>query len=1157
VTVTNVGGRSATRNVTFRLDVDGDGTLEPTDLERQDRANVTLGSGERRTVDLAAYTAGLDPGTYRYGVFTANDSATGVVNVTRPPRAAATVQFDDSTVVNGTRTIRVDRANYTGGRYYVVVHAEASPGDGTVDLGTPLGNSTELASGAHTDVSVDLDPVVAGGDSVDALTRDRSLVAVIHRTDPGGDSFAGVVRADDRPVADAAAVEVRDVSQVTVGPPDSDATFDSIAHALDSVREGGTVVLRPGTYATQVRLDRNVTLSAPDGATISGRGVQETITTGVIVADGAAPTVEGLTIRDFDWGVSAQGTAGDWTLRNLSIRNVDIGIQAADATGSWAVHGSTVVDADTEAVQARRTTGDWTLSDSRVRDGSDAGIDATRATGDWTLDSTTVRGVDGAAVEATRTEGDWRVRGVTVRNATEGVDATRAAGDWRVRGTDVEDSVLGAVVAVDTTGDWTVTNATLRGNYRGVNATRAAGAWSVTGSRLAANGLGLDARGAAAGSATRNWWGAADGPNGVFDGGGDAVRGNALARPFYTDADLTALSAPVRASVTFDGATVPPGTTTVRVDRANYTGGPYVVVLARERSSGDGEPNRSAPVGVSAPLSTGAHTDVPVDVGATLSDDDGLDSLDANTTLVARLYRAGPPNATHGEATNATAEAAVTVEPPTTTVAAGTATAAANGTATAAANGTATVPIRARNVTDAVYFAATVSYDPAVANVTDIVVPGLDYDPTVSIDNESGTARFQAQYTGRDAPVANLTLDVTAATDASTPIRVTAATVYRGDAADPTVETANGRLTVVDPRATVTDTTLDVTTVRPNGTVTVNATLSNPTTVAGPVTVPLRVDGVTTTTLTRSLPADGNVTARFTYTPESTGTRTLAVGDGANRSLVVAAVDIEETNTTTRVGGRTAPGTPLSVPFNGTNGTTDAGVSLDRLNVSTTRETDVSLSVNVSADPGGAPALGDAAAYINVSESAPEDAFDRVVFEFTVETERLSDPATAELYRYHDGSWSALETTYLGVEDGRHQFRTLSPGLSVFAVRDAPSPAEDADDVSDETYDGQDTPTDSTDDSSTPEPAPESGDDTTPDGSTATATAPDDEEGTAAPPATPEPDAGDGSTATAAPAPDRETTPSPEPAGFDPRGIGALALFLVAVVLGALWYRRR
>jgi hypothetical protein len=33
--------------------------------------------------------------------------------------------------------------------------------------------------------------------------------------------------------------------------------------------------------------------------------------------------------------------------------------------------------------------------------------------------------------------------------------------------------------------------------------------------------------------------------------------------------------------------------------------------------------------------------------------------------------------------------------------------------------------------------------------------------------------------------------------------------------------------------------------------------------------------------------------------------------------------------------------------------------------------------------------------------------------------------------------------------------------------------------------------------------------------------------------------------------------PSPEPAGFDPRGIGALALLLVAVVIGALWYRRR
>ena len=1031
-TITNVGGRNATQPVEFRLDVDQDGTLENTSLERQERVNVSLASGEQRSLHVETPTDGLRPGTYRYGVFTANDSRTGIVNVTQPPSAAATIQFDDATVVNGTRTVTVDRANYTGGQYYVVIHAEQSPGDGSVDLSTAIGNSSELERGAHTDITVDLDPYAASGDDVDALTRDRALVAVVHRTDPGTNTFDGIVTANGTAVADSATVDVRAVSQVTAGPPDSTATFTSIDHAIDSVPDDGTVILRPGTYEQQLTVDRNVTLVAPDGATFDGRNIDEIVTSGISIDDGASPTISGVTVRNYDWGVSASDTTGDWTLRNVTLRNNIVGVQAAEATGSWRIVDSTVRAQSNEGVQARQTTGDWRIERTQIRDTDDAGVDATRAEGNWIIGEAAISDSLGPAIEATRTDGNWLVRTSAIRNNTIGVDATNARGSWTVRTTQVRRNTLDGVVATATTGDWTVTNATVVANYRGVNATRSAGAWTVTDSRLENNTVAVDARGAVtAGSASKNWWGATDGPSGIFRGDGGAVRGNALVRPFYTDAQRTTLSAPIRASVTFENTTVRPGTETLTVDRANYTGQPYVVVLYRDASPDDGRRNVSAPVGVSSTLSTGEHADVPVAIGTTLSPNDTLDRLTANATLVARIHRTGGPSDTYGAAVprgNATAE--VGVELPPATVGAG--------TATAISNTTVSVPIRARNATNVVTVGANVSYDPTLANVTS--VSGSDAeDSTVTVDNENGTLRFEYRYAERETPTVNVTFDAGTATGASTPITVANATVETAGPREPSVRTADGRLTVLGSTVTVTNSTLNATTVRPDDTVVVTATVTNAAPVVGTFGVPLRVNGSQERVRNVSLGANETTTVRFRYTPTDPGTTAISVGTGAPRTLTVDAITVDETRTTTTVGGRTAPGTPLNASLTGTNGTTDAAVSLDRVTVSTTREANVSLEVNVSADSSGAPPLGDAAAYLNVSESVPEDAIGTVTFGFTVDTDRLSNPESAELYRYHDGTWNALETTYLGERNGAYRFETVSPGLSVFAVRQSAS----------------------------------------------------------------------------------------------------------------------
>ena len=133
--------------------------------------------------------------------------------------------------------------------------------------------------------------------------------------------------------------------------------------------------------------------------------------------------------------------------------------------------------------------------------------------------------------------------------------------------------------------------------------------------------------------------------------------------------------------------------------------------------------------------------------------------------------------------------------------------------------------------------------------------------------------------------------------------------------------------------------------------------------------------------------------------------------------------------------------TPAGVTFPATAATSQNGVALNGLTLTTTRQTNVALDVSVSeAVPAGTPAVGsDALLYLNVSESVPEDALGEVTFEFAVSAERLAaadaDPGDVSLWRYHDGEWAQLDTSVVGQDGDTHRFRAVSPGLSVFAVR--------------------------------------------------------------------------------------------------------------------------
>lgn len=128
---------------------------------------------------------------------------------------------------------------------------------------------------------------------------------------------------------------------------------------------------------------------------------------------------------------------------------------------------------------------------------------------------------------------------------------------------------------------------------------------------------------------------------------------------------------------------------------------------------------------------------------------------------------------------------------------------------------------------------------------------------------------------------------------------------------------------------------------------------------------------------------------------------------------------------------------------NESTATSDGNTTLTGLNVTTAEETDVSLDVSAHETPRndtGSPGNG-TVSYIVVDESVPESALSEVEFDFTVSDAALQQrgvaPSDVVLYRFADGEWTALETTYLGQSGSTHRFRAVSPGLSVFAVRAA------------------------------------------------------------------------------------------------------------------------
>ncbi|WP_162524351.1 choice-of-anchor D domain-containing protein [Halobellus captivus] len=232
----------------------------------------------------------------------------------------------------------------------------------------------------------------------------------------------------------------------------------------------------------------------------------------------------------------------------------------------------------------------------------------------------------------------------------------------------------------------------------------------------------------------------------------------------------------------------------------------------------------------------------------------------------------------------------------------------------------------------------------------------------------------------------------------------------------------------------------------------------------------LTLDKTTEKTESVSVRAGDTREVTIEFTPASTGSFNVAFGGESAGTLdVTEAGDPDDSTDTTSPGSSSgssgATTQPASVDVTVQDGTAEVSISgasadqpvtiepgvtgegdasprLDSLTVGFSQDVE-STSMSVSGSPGDTPPVNadQDLGYFNIEHEFTDEQVGDVTFDFTVDRDRLEErgvaPEDVVLYRYHDGSWDALETSQSGSSDGSVQFQATSPGLSVFAVSTA------------------------------------------------------------------------------------------------------------------------
>jgi len=319
---------------------------------------------------------------------------------------------------------------------------------------------------------------------------------------------------------------------------DGSGDHQTIQAGVDNANDGDTVEVESGVYNETVTVDKNITLIAPNGATLNG-SLFGTDSTGVYVDRNVSTglTIDGFTVESYGDGISVgastnegsddsyefDGTAGGWVIQNVVVRNnAQDGIDVAGTTtAAWTIDNVTATSNGDEGLEIGYEVNgvdpnqDWIVSNVNASKNGEYGIRVGYEQGAWTIENTTTNDNGDSSesgVQVYQSGSNWSIidhtatgndrSGISVPSGDAGL-IERAnlsenrnfgfeagtEGDWTLRDSLVLNNDEDGVYDSDTASSFLVDNVTIRGNgHDGVFLLYNSGDWQILNSVIENNG---------------------------------------------------------------------------------------------------------------------------------------------------------------------------------------------------------------------------------------------------------------------------------------------------------------------------------------------------------------------------------------------------------------------------------------------------------------------------------------------------------------------------------------------------------------------------------------------------------------------------------------------------------------------------------------------
>ncbi|WP_197409807.1 NosD domain-containing protein, partial [Haloferax profundi] len=157
--------------------------------------------------------------------------------------------------------------------------------------------------------------------------------------------------------------------------PDGDQPYASIGDAISASAAGDVIEVQPGTYRERVDLWKDVTVFAPNGATLNG---SKTGGSAFLIESDVSPTISGFTITDYYAGIRADTSDGDWTATNNTFTDNTNGIYSEWSDGNWTATNNTITE-NTHGIYVEFSYGNWTAANGTIANNTEQGVYAWRS----------------------------------------------------------------------------------------------------------------------------------------------------------------------------------------------------------------------------------------------------------------------------------------------------------------------------------------------------------------------------------------------------------------------------------------------------------------------------------------------------------------------------------------------------------------------------------------------------------------------------------------------------------------------------------------------------------------------------------------------------------------------------------------------------------